>query len=217
MRRILSYIKKIIKHIWLQNKFKNSKIMSLNINKDVIIGKKCLIGKKVEIGSNVMVGDYTYFNSNKNWSTIESNVKIGKFCSIAPGVNIALGNHNYKYVSTHPFLYEKKYGFIKENIKNDNEELDTIIKNDVWIGANANIKRGIVIGNGAVIGMNSVVTKNVPDYAIVAGVPAKIIGYRFSKQQIDELLKSEWWNYKEEKLIKKISQFYSIGEFEKNI
>ena len=83
----------------------------------------------------------------------------------------------------------------------------------MWIGANANIKKGITIGNGAVVAMNSVVTKNVPDYAIVAGNPAKIIRYRFKPEEIKKLLEMKWWDWPEEKIRNNIDAFYNIENF----
>lgn len=83
----------------------------------------------------------------------------------------------------------------------------------MWIGANANIKKGITIGNGAVVAMNSVVTKNVPDYVIVAGNPAKIIRYRFKPEEIKKLLEMKWWDWPEEKIRNNIDVFYNIENF----
>ncbi len=208
---ILNILRKVIFNIRLKKKA--SFIKTLYFHSDIKLGKCVKIGKNVEIGNNVEIGDYSYINTNKNWSTIESNVKIGKFCSIGPNVTIALGNHNYNFITTHPILYNKKYKFISNNHGLDDKMEKTIIGNDVWIGANSNIKRGIKIGNGVVIAMNSVVTKDVPDYAIVAGVPAKIIKYRFDEKQIDVLLKSKWWDNDEEILKKQIERFYNIDLF----
>jgi chloramphenicol O-acetyltransferase len=215
MKNLIKFILNILRKVFfnIRLKKKTSFIKTLYFHSDIKIGKCVKIGKNVEIGNNVEIGDYSYINTNKNWSTIESNVKIGKFCSIGPNVTIALGNHNYNFITTHPILYNKKYKFIPNNYDLDDKMEKTIIGNDVWIGANSNIKRGIKIGNGVVIAMNSVVTKDVPDYAIVAGVPAKIIKYRFDEKQIDVLLKSKWWDNDEETLKKQIEKFYNIDLF----
>ncbi len=191
-------------------------IKSTKVAKNVEVGKKVRIGKHIIIQPDVSIGDYSYFNTQFGQSYIESGVQIGKYCSIAPNVCIALGNHNTSYVTTSPILYDKKRGFIRKRIENVINTEKTIIGNDVWIGANANIKKGVKVGNGAVIAMNSVVTKNVPDYAIVAGNPARIIRYRFSAEVIKDLLLTEWWNWPEEKIRNNINYFYDIDAFLKN-
>lgn len=140
-----------------------------------------------------VIGQYTYLNSN---ALVNSHVTIGKFCSIACDVIIAPDPHPLNWLSTHPFQCDPQWansiGVTGEHFIASNNY--TIIKNDVWIGAKAVIKRGITIGNGAIIGSCAMVTKDVPDYAIVAGNPAKIIRYRFSQDIIEKLNKLEWWN-----------------------
>ena len=219
----------ILKKIIIANKLKKqykkigTTINSINISEDIKLGKNCLINKRVIIGEEVEIGDYTYLNTSKYWTTIESKVKIGKYCSIAPGVNIGAGNHEYKYVTTHPILFDKYYetkmnmplNIQKVNGLKDKEE-ETIIGNDVWIGLNVNIKRGIKIGNGAIIAAGSVVVKDVPDYAIVGGNPAKIIKYRTKEEYIQcfkENEKNMWWNWKEEEIIKNIDILYDFKDF----
>lgn len=204
-----------INKFYLNIKYRNKKckIKSNNISSDIILGKKVTIGKNAKILKGVTVGDYSYINTQFGYTFIDSDVTIGKFCSIAPNVCIALGNHNFSYISTHPFIYDKKYSFVKKNIPKADDNVRTIIGNDVWIGANANIKRGITIGNGAIVAMNSVVTKNVPDYSIVAGNPAKVIKYRFEPIKIDFLINSKWWDKPENELKNEIEKFYDIDSF----
>ncbi|WP_100141194.1 CatB-related O-acetyltransferase [Snodgrassella alvi] len=146
-----------------------------------------------------VVGQYTYINNN---SQVNSYVTIGKFCSIACDVIIAPDPHPMNWLSTHPFQCDPSWADVMgingmHFIAPNNH---TLIKNDVWIGARAVIKRGVTIGNGSIIGSCAMVTKDVPDYAIVAGNPAKIIKYRFNEEIINKLLKSEWWNLPIEKL-----------------
>ena len=121
------------------------------------------------------------------------------------------GNHPMSQLSTHPFQYQKAIFKVNKNFEyyqeyEKDKNLDTIapdnikpvktfVGNDCWIGTGAYIKNGIKIGNGAVVGARSVVTKNVPPYAIVAGSPAKVIKFRFSDEIITQLLKVQWWKY----------------------
>lgn len=214
---IVKYIKKIVNRLILQIKYRGIKINSINVSRNTQFGYKNFIGEKVCIAKNCRIGDYTYFNSNYNYTIVDSNTDIGKFCSIGPGVTIGLGNHNKDFISTHPFLYEKSWDFIEENnIYETDQGQKTSIGNDVWIGANANIKRGCKIGNGAIIGMNSVVTKDVPAYAIVAGVPAKIIKYRFNDKQIEQIENIKWWEWNEDVIRKNIDKMYDIESFIKS-
>ncbi|MFC4687564.1 DapH/DapD/GlmU-related protein [Epilithonimonas pallida] len=132
-------------------------------------------------------------------STDKFPIEIGKFCSIARNVSIQTFNHNHNKLTSY---------YIGKNIFNEeweNEQISNggvIIKNDVWIGASCVILGGVTIGNGAVIAANSLVNKDVPDYAIVAGSPAKIIKYRFPDEKINQLLDLKWWNWTIEKIRK---------------
>ena len=112
-------------------------------------------------------------------------LKIGNYCSIANNVSIGQGEHDLTKISTNSIFYDNAF---TELTKGDCE-----IGNDVWIGVDSIIKRGIKIGNGAVIGANSVATKDVPPYTIVVGSPAKIIRYRFDESKIKLIEDSKWW------------------------
>lgn len=119
-------------------------------------------------------------------------VKVGKYTSIGRGVRVFTQNHPIDTLSTHPYFYEKQFGIIPEDIL---EPATTVIGHDVWIGQSAIILPGCKdIGHGAIIGAGAVVTKNVPAYAVVAGNPAKILKFRFEKNEIDKLLHGEWWD-----------------------
>lgn len=124
------------------------------------------------------------------WGSTE---KIGKYCSIASNVHLGLAQHPLHTISTHPIFYPR--GFKCDS--------DVIVDNDVWIGCNALIMGGVHIHNGAVVAAGAVVTKDVPPYAIVAGVPARILRYRFDEKLIQEIEKIKWWDYPEE-LLKKL-------------
>lgn len=132
----------------------------------------------------IKIGKYTYrFEPLCNPELLES---IGAFCSIASGVEITGGNHPIDCITGSPIIYLENFGFIRE----DNHKLidkhitgKVVIGNDIWIGQNVTILRGVKIGNGVVIGAGAVVTKNVPDYAIVVGLPAKVMKYRFLPEE----------------------------------
>jgi len=160
-----------------------------------------------------VLDEYSYISQ---FSIVNKTV-IGKFCSIGPGCYIGLWEHNTE-VSTHSFyLYEHSGNFVKGYRNYDKDEITTYIGNDVWIGANAVILKGIKIGDGAIIGASSVVTKNVPPYAIVVGNPAKIIKYRYSQDDIYWLLRIKWWNFSREKLKYLIEKgaFFDFNLFKK--
>lgn len=120
---------------------------------------------------------------------------IGSFCSISDHVFIGGAEHPMEWVSTSPVFQKVKHsGPVKRFAKYELPPMKrTIIGSDVWIGHGATIKQGVKIGHGAVVGSNSVVTKDVPPYAIVGGVPAQIIRYRFTDETISALLESAWW------------------------
>ena len=137
----------------------------------------------------------------------KENTVIGSFTSIGTGVSIGCGTHPIEYLSSSPYLYTKKFNYKSPNMRSHEEWIEDIapckIGNDVWIGDGVLIMNGITIGDGAIIGARAVVTKDVPPYAIVGGVPAKIIRYRFDEATITKLLELEWWNLPDE-IIKKI-------------
>lgn len=138
---------------------------------------------------------------------------IGKFCSIACGAKFLFtsANHTQASLSTYPFpLFFEEWGLDVQNITSawDNKG-DIIIGNDVWIGYEAVILSGVTIGDGAIIGTRAVVTKDVPPYTIVGGVPAKPIRKRFSVDTISALLKIKWWDWPEERIKQRISDIQS--------
>ena len=204
----ITLIKSIIKKLYFLYfaiyklfKYPDSIIETNFIMPGVKLGRKVFIRKGCKIQKGVEIGDFTSINEN---TQIDSNCKsIGKFCSISHGVKIGMGPHPLHFISTSTVFYEPYRGFVKKQLYNEFEDKGyTVIGNDVLIGANAIILAGVKVGDGAVIGAGSVVTKDVPPYAIVAGNPAKIIKYRFSKETIDKLLKLKWWDMDIEILVK---------------
>lgn len=159
--------------------------------------------------NNCQIASYSYVGKN----CIVQNTSIGKFCSIANDVFIGLGKHPTNLISTSTVFYRTRNTLNLRLVEKDYEfdEYEKItIGHDVWIGARAIILDGVTIDNGAIIAANSVVTKNVPAYAIVAGVPAKIIKYRFQQNKIDELQKLEWWNWSLTEIKLKIKELNNL-------
>lgn len=152
---------------------------------------------------NIIVGDFTYFSD----ADFEKHVihlyefngdrlVIGKFCQIATGVTFVMNgaNHQMNAVSTYPFYIMEGWEQPLPSLADLPIKGDTVVGNDVWIGQNATILPGVHIGDGAIIGMNSVVSRDVPPYTIVAGNPVREIRKRFDEEMIDILLKLKWWN-----------------------
>lgn len=136
-------------------------------------------------------------------------LKIGAFCSIGSGVSfIMAGNqgHRMDWASTFPFHYMPEFSEAPDGFARKG---DTVIGNDVWIGTEAMIMPGVHIGNGAVIGARAVVTKDVDDYSIAGGFPAKHIRYRFSEEERTMLLKLKWWDWPDEKITAKLDMLSS--------
>ena len=149
-----------------------------------------------DLDGTIYIGGFSYTRAS-----YMRDVKIGRYCCIAPNVVIGPSNHPTDKMFCSGALYHNNFENWEEIFDckfkkiNFTENKFTIIGNDVWIGQNAIIMSGVKIGNGAIIGAGAVVTKDVPDYAIYGGVPAKLIRYRFDKTTIEKLLKLEPWKY----------------------
>lgn len=149
-------------------------------------------------------GKYSYGKPTILFESSESKLYVGNFCSIAENVKIFLGeNYNINQITTYPFGHINKKTFNSFNgIGHPIPKGNVYIGNDVYIGNNTTIMPGIKIGDGAIIAANSNVVKDVEPYSLVEGNPAKHIKYRFTKEQIDELLKIKWWDWHDEQINK---------------
>lgn len=206
----------LLKNIWriiysYKNRYRNVYIgRGVWFNKKTKFEGMNKIGKHANI-SNSEIGYATYLGDNAELT----NTKIGRFCSIARDVRIVSTTHpTSKFVSTSPVFFSTikqcGFSFVTQNKFIEQKYVDiysAIIGNDVWIGEGALIMGGVTIGNGAVIAAHAVVTKDVPDFAIVAGVPARIKKYRFPEKHISFLQRLQWWN-KDLSWIKHYSDYF---------
>ncbi len=174
--------------------------------KSKLLGDKFFTVDFVDPKYHQNIGDFTYGNPRIiDWGE-GAKLKIGKFTSIAGGTTILLGGHHrYDWLTTYPFPSRKDIWPEAKNITGQSfTKGNVIIGNDVLLGHECLIMSGVTIGDGAVIGTRTLVTKDVPPYAIVAGQPAKLIRFRFDKKTIDKLLKLKWWDWQELKIRKNI-------------
>lgn len=190
--------------------------------------KETVYLKNVVTDPSIIIGDFTMYNDFVNdpqefeknnvlyhYPINHDKLKIGKFCSIACGAKFLFNsaNHTVKSLTTYPFpIFFEEWGLDVRDITTawDNKG-DIVIGNDVWIGYEAVIMSGVTIGDGAIIGTRAVVTKDVPPYTIVGGVPAKQIRKRFSEETISELLELKWWDWTFEKISQNI-KFIKNGD-----
>lgn len=223
MRRLLNKLKPIFEMVYFiyfsvakHFKYPKCNLRSNFILPNVEIGEHSTIARNCKIYRNVRVGRFTFINE---YSQIDSNTEsIGNFCSISHNVKIGMGPHPMDYLSTSPILFLKDRGFISEDIYDEYKDKGySVIGNDVWIGANVIVLAGVKVADGAIIAAGSVVTKDVPPYAIVGGLPAKIIKYRFDKNTINQLMELKWWEMNIEDIAKHYKKFPNIHESIKSL
>lgn len=188
----------------LKNLFNPGVSIFAKIDNHSSVSRKAKVYRETQLTHSSM-GDYSYVGRHSRLIYAD----IGKFCSISGAVRLGMGTHTLDKLSTSPIFTERHNStrYHWTNIQTNNPYERVIVGNDVWIGTGAMVMGGVTIGNGAVIGAGAIVTKDVPPYAIVAGVPAKIIRYRFSEDQIRALEKLEWWNMPERVLKENINLF----------
>jgi acetyltransferase-like isoleucine patch superfamily enzyme len=197
---MINYLLGRLKYI---HRLRNISLFSL-IDNESVISRNVRIYHHAKIVKS-SIGAYTYISP----SSAVLVTKIGRYCSIGANVKIGLASHPMKFLSVSPIFYSKRNAlgikWVNESFFTESKKVN--IENDVWIGQGAIILGGTKVGNGAIIGAGAVVTKDVPDYAVVGGVPARVIKYRFSEDVIKELLKIKWWDFSEEFLKKNLSSF----------
>lgn len=181
----------------------------------VLIGNDCRISSSViehhsrmyrDCGLwEVQLGAYSYIATRSELSR----TKVGRFCSLGARLQCTIGTHPVQFVSTSPLFYStlKQCGVTFTDRDYIDERIGIHIGNEVWIGNSVFIKDGIRIGNGAIVAGGAAVVDDVPDYAIVGGVPARLIRYRFPEEVIRELLDICWWSWSEDKLRKAQPRF----------
>lgn len=178
--------------------------------------KNCITRK------NIIIGDYTYYDDKKGADLFENHVThhyeflndkliIGKFCQIGAGVEFIMNgaNHLMSGLTTYPFnIFSKDLNQKSPSLKKLPFKGDTILGNDVWVGQNVTFLPGVKIGDGVIIGANSVVASDIPPYSIAVGNPCKVIKKRFDDETIEKLLKLKWWDYPIEIIEKNIDKLF---------
>lgn len=196
--------------MWVIGKNKSAKLLGKNK-----IGRRTDIANSI-IGCGSYIGNDSYLRR----------VKIGKYCSIGNDVHILYGTHpTDTFVSTHPAFYStvQQAGFTwvaeekfqERNYAIPEEKISVTIGNDVWIAGHVQILEGVKIGDGAIVAAGAVVTEDVPAYAIVGGVPARIIRWRFDEEEREWLQKFQWWNKEETWIKNHVDDFWDINKLRK--
>lgn len=148
------------------------------------VGKGNRFERDARVESVAEIGNHNYFS----FRVMIGNARIANYCSFGPDVKIGQSQHSVDYFTTSQKVSRRAIGF--SMLKNKAE-----IGNDVWLGANVVVMQGVKIGDGAVVGANAVVTKDIPPYAIAVGIPAKVVRYRFPEETVYALKQSKWWDY----------------------
>lgn len=167
-----------------------NRLFTTTIHPTVTLGHDIYLAEGVDVRKNVTIGDYSYCSAG---AVLFNGTTIGRFCSIGYNVQIGCPEHPLRFFSTSPSIYRKSKAAKYADWPEDDILEPVVIGNDVWIGSNAVILHGVRIGNGAVVAAAAVVTKDVPNFAVVGGVPAKLIRRRFDPETEGVIAKSKWW------------------------
>lgn len=167
-----------------------NRLFTTTIHPTVTLGHDIYLAEGVDVRKNVTIGDYSYCSAG---TVLFNGTTVGRFCSIGYNVQIGCPEHPLHFFSTSPSVYRKSHAAKHVDWPEDDILEPVTIGNDVWIGSNAVILHGVRIGNGAVVAAGAVVTKDVPDFAVVGGVPAKLIRRRFDPEIEGVIAESKWW------------------------
>ena len=211
--------------LYLHYKWKRKRV---NLNSKSYISKKTFFEGENYLGENsVFIDSSMGYASYVADDSYFPHTSIGRYCSIGYNSSVVIGDHPSKdFVSTHPSFYREfpSFGprFVKKNKFEEIREVGDhgmVVKigNDVWVGAHVIIMNGVSIGDGAIVGAGAVVTKDVPAYSIVGGVPARLIRYRFAKKDIDALQITKWWDRDIKWIRENAEWFNDIEQFKKHI
>jgi len=200
------FLKQYIRKRYIQKKFGDGNRINTNmIHSTAVLGKNIYLAKEVDVRENVKIQDYSYCSPR---TILFQGTEIGRYCSIGYNVQISCPEHPVSFLSTSPTVYRnddiKQYcSWPSDDIKEPAK-----IGNDVWIGSNAIVLQGVRIGNGAIVAAGAVVTKDVPAFSIVAGVPAKIIKKRFNEVMEKKINESKWWEKSVSEVEKIVEELY---------
>lgn len=192
------------------NKLRDHNVESRDVSFRARIGRRSIVRKDAYLGRDVSLGDFSYVSGPRTY--VEA-AQIGRFCSIARQTVIGVSGKDMGRVTTHDFITAPEYGGLTKTLRMPNQKPAPVIGNDVWIGIGAVIMRGVTIGDGAVIGANSVVTRDVSPYSVVGGNPTRHLRDRFPREQIDALLRICWWDWSPEVLAARVPEFFDISRF----
>lgn len=213
MRRLLKYL--------ITFYYKIINLRKGRISSSAIVLRKCHFEGNNAVGDNTYLSGTSFgYGSYVGFGCEFSNCKIGKYCSLGSNVRVVSATHPVSgFVSTHPAFFSDSYRFryvkklkFQEHLRNE-EGYECTIGNDVWIGDNVLILGGCKIGDGAIIGMGSLVLHDVAPYSVVAGVPAKEIRKRFSDDVIEDLKKIQWWNKPTEWIEQHAEEYSDVDYF----
>lgn len=201
----------VLRALWAwRNRRDGCRVEAWNVSPHARIGHRAIVRAGSEVYADVVLGDYSYVSGPRSY--VQS-AEIGKFCSIARQVVIGVNNHDMTAVTTHPFPHSSDYGGLRVGARAQPQKPRPRIGNDVWIGMNVLVMRGAVIGDGAVIAANSVVSGEIPPYTVAGGSPARVLKPRFEPAVAEALARIRWWDWPAERLAGHVDLFDDPEEF----